>query len=583
MAKYRVETEDGKAYEVETEDSAQSATVPGMEKLGGSAPGAPKVPLPAALSATPSPGATSRRPTNQEVLGAPAKGMNAMLYGGEYSGRSRTSAPSDEYRDPSFNIPVVSGMAEGPSDIVHGAAQMGADVSPTEKKNGMTPQRNFLQGGTRMLSGVAKTGSAMIPEAMAIAPTRTLFGLGAGAVNAGLTYGGLKLAGADEDTANFGAATNGMLGGTAATSAGTPPPLGRMGEALWAGSKAVARATPMLGKGWKAASENFAKTAPDYVDPKVVAAAAKTPEARMRANAEARATVKAEGEAKLKADAEAKAVADKKRLTQTRAELAARGKGSDASRATEIPAQPPLPDATATPPADGLSPSGRLYGPRPGAPPTAPPTRTALWKGNQPSPAAPQMTPQQPATGQLPSGRIPGTGEPASAPPSPPARVPLWQRSAPVPNAPLQFTPQQPPVPQQPRMVVSRETPPVAPQPVAPAPPVAASGPPAPEGSLVIPPAEGRPSRYANLGGKLGEQVARDAHAKDTAIAKYLTDQGVTQGQFRMADAAQKAKWAREANPKYKGYTDPDRIDDLANMLTPDAPSGPALYKGNQQ
>lgn len=545
MAKYRVDTDKG-SYEVETADAAP---VPGMEKLGGTPPGIPKI-------------------------------KGSQFPDGMRPGPNQVGRES--------NITDGGGGGNGPqipaivSRGLHQLARAIPSFSTSAKR-----------GTSDLIEGTAKTLSPLAIPALVSAPIPVL---GAAAVSTGAQQGGEYVAGrlgADEDTKRLVGNGLGLFGGFAGSRLPNTSPA-RFGSALWEAGKAGVKATPILGKAGKAFAQDLEKTAPDYVDPKVTrqaeltAQAGERAKARVQGTAEAKAKLKADAEAKIKADADAAKVADAEKARALAARVEATPGGPP-----EIPAQPPLPEVTPTPPADGRSPSGRLYGPREQQPltPTPPPQRTALWQGNQSQPVAPPMTPQQPATGQLPSGRVPGTGEPAAAQPAPPVRTPLWQRSAPVPNAPIEMTPQQPPTPRAPRVVrdapqqpAPQPSPPaVAPQPTPPAatPPVAAAnGPSAPEGSAVIPPVAGRPNRYGDMGGKLGEQVARDAHAKDTAVAKYLTEIKVTQGQFRAADAAQKAKWAREANPKYKGYTDPDRIDDLANLLQPDA--GPTLYQGKQ-
>lgn len=85
----------------------------------------------------------------------------------------------------------------------------------------------------------------------------------------------------------------------------------------------------------------------------------------------------------------------------------------------------------------------------------------------------------------------------------------------------------------------------------------------------MVPPAEGLPPRYGDIGGQFGTKMAADAYAKDVAIAKYLKSQGVTEKQLRKAAANNPAilkAWAKAANPKYKGIN-PDRIEDLVTQL----------------
>lgn len=469
-----------------------------------------------------------------------------------------------------------------------------ANVSSDPALSMPDPNRGFVQSVKDAVTSVPRSIYGLATD-----PINTLKSVPTGIIDPVLQAEQGNWSGAAGDL--VGAAITGGLYKGARAAAASPTGV-RLAGAAKVGGGAALKATPMLGKGLKAAAAEFEKSSPDYVDPQIArqnelkTQTADRAKARVNAGAEAKAKLKADADAKLKADAEAARVAEETKRTDNRNALATEGRGAGAPRvanrgvATRGVGVPPQanPEITPMPPVDGKSFGGRLYGPREQQPltPTPPPQRTALWQGNQSQPVAPQMTPQQRATGQLPSGRVPGTGEPAAAPPAPPVRTPLWQRSAPVPNAPIEMTPQQPPTPRAPRVVrdapqqsAPQPAPPaVAPQPTHPA--AVNGGPSAPEGSAVIPPVAGRPNRYGDMGGKLGEQVARDAHAKDTAVAKYLTEIKVTQGQFRAADAAQKAKWAREANPKYKGYTDPDRIDDLANLLQPDA--GPTLYQGKQ-
>lgn len=427
-----------------------------------------------------------------------------------------------------------------------------ANVSSDPALSMPDPNRGFVQSVKDAVTSVPRSIYGLATD-----PINTLKSVPTGIIDPVLQAEQGNWSGAAGDL--VGAAITGGLYKGARAAAASPTGV-RLAGAAKVGVGAALKATPMLGKGLKAAAAEFEKSSPDYVDPKIArqnelkTQTADRAKARVNAGAEAKAKLKAAADAKLKADAEAARVVEETKRTDNRNALATEGRGAGAPRvanrgvATRGVGVPPRanPEITPTPPVDGKSFGGRLYGARE----------------------------QQPLT-----------------PTTPPIRTPLWQRSAPVPNTPIEMTPQQPPTPRAPRVVrdapqqpAPQAAPPaVAPQPTPPAatPPAAVNGgPSAPEGSAVIPPVAGRPNRYGDMGGKLGEQVARDAHAKDTAVAKYLTEIKVTQGQFRAADVAQKAKWAREANPKYKGYTDPDRIDDLANLLQPDA--GPTLYQGKQ-
>lgn len=462
--------------------------------------------------------------------------------------------PDELPKDPTFQKRADRGL-KGPKNA--------ANVSSDPALSMPDPNRGFVQSVKDAVTSIPRSIYGLATD-----PVNTLKSVPAGILDPVLQAEQGNWGGAAGDL--VGAAITGGLYKGARAAAASPTGM-RLAGAAKTGGTAALKATPMLGKGIKAAAADFEKSSPTYVDPKIArqaelkAQTADRATARVNAGAEAKAKLKSDAEAKLNADADAARVAEETKRTENRNALAIEGRGAGAPRvanrgvATRGVGMPPQanPEIAPTPPVDGKSFGGRLYGPREQQPltPTAPPVRTALW-----------------------------------------------QRSAPVPNAPIEMTPQQPPTPRAPRVVRDAPKPalqaPVvapqqaaAPQPIVPAPPVAppvaaSSGPSAPEGSAVIPPVAGRPNRYGDMGGKLGEQVARDAHLKDTAVAKYLNDQKVTQGQFRAADPAQKARWAREANPKYKGYTDPDRIDDLANLLQPDAPAapaGPTLYQGKKE
>ncbi len=576
MAKYRVDTDKG-SYMVETEDAP---SVPGMEKLGGAPPSGPRVALPTELSRTSAPGSLSRKPTNQEALGAPTRGA------GYDRTQTRGGGASDEYRDPSFEIPGISGQAQAIADVPTVTANIGRAPTADESKRGQT--RGNLAAGNiaRAANGVMAAGTAMLPGAIAAAPARTLVGVGTGA----LTKAGVDAVPVAKGYEGYrDLAGDALALGTGMAASNFPG--SRLSSATQAGAKAAIKATPMIGKGVRAFAEDLAKTSPDYVDPKAVRQAelaAQTVErakARVRATAEAKAKLKADAEVKAKADSDAKVAADKSKAARIGARV-------DATQGSTIPptSTGPIPDVEPIP---GSLPSGRVPGTgEPNLPPLPEPPvpRVPLWQSLdvQATPSEPPAMAPPPSTRPtLPSGRVPGngTGEPPAMPPPAPPRASLYQKAMegrtpePIPEV-------APPVATEPPRLRSGRIPgtgepkvsaPPIVQPaatVAPAPATQTpTGPSAPEGSLVVPPVEGRPSRYSNIGGKLGQQVADAAHAKDTAVAKHLASKGVTEEQFRAADDAQRAKWAREVNPKYKGYTDPERIDDLVRMLKGANPS----------
>lgn len=184
--------------------------------------------------------------------------------------------------------------------------------------------------------------------------------------------------------------------------------------------------------------------------------------------------------------------------------------------------------------------------PKPKAPP-------ALGRTINPQPQAPEPPP------------VKFRDQPAKV--VPPPAITFRNPPPPNPNAPAQAPEIAPPpnVTGGPPVNPNMPAQPVQNVPLAPSPgPI---GPSAAPGSVVIPPAEGMPPRYGDIGGQFGSKMAADAYAKDVAIAKHLTSKGITPDQLKAASDAQRKSWAREANPKYKGIN-PERLDDLINQMT---------------
>ena len=103
------------------------------------------------------------------------------------------------------------------------------------------------------------------------------------------------------------------------------------------------------------------------------------------------------------------------------------------------------------------------------------------------------------------------------------------------------------------------------------------AGPSAAPGSVVLPPKEGVPNRYSEYASKEADNIRTAAHAKDTAVSTYLRNLGVDAEEFRAASEGQRQAWAKEVSKTYKGYSNPDRIEDLATMLTNEPPDPGAI------
>lgn len=500
------------------DDFAESTqSVPGMEKLGGAPPGAPKVQMP-------------------QGMRGPQKPVSIQLHDGD--GKVMTPKGLDNQMT-GFDTAVTA----VPRFFAGGATQTGRGV--TRMANPKSAD-DFAGGVADTAKGVGTLALPFAAPAMIARPVASLLAAGGGTAAGVGTEAGLRALGAPEGVSELGGVVaGGYTGGRIYR--GTPDiPLDRGGAALRAGLKEAALNAPIVGKpikaGLKAGAEAYEKSDPNYVDPKATAAAERQAQslvntkARVRAAAEERARIAAEKEAaNALLPPEPQAPEPFRPNPAIRAKMpTSRSAGSDSGMPSSM--APPRPR---TPYFD--SDADLTLKPMP--PPEPAPA---------PTPKAPE--PFRPNPNILRKGKF---GGPASGPPGMPSSRPVSvkPRVGPAkPKASVEAEPDEP-------VTSAAEVPATTTPP--------ASGASAPEGSVVVPPTEGRPSRYGTIGGKLGQQVADAAHAKDTAVGRYLADNGITEEQIRATDDAQRLKWAREVNPKYKGYTDPERINDLIRMLKP--------------
>lgn len=184
-----------------------SPSIPGMEKFGGAAPPPARVPI-----ARPPMGVLPL-PETDRLTAHPTQPNRTMVE------KARTwlrgSAPPVPGTK-TFDIPELSGMAEGPQEVAYGMGQAGGDITPKEKEQGMTRGRAVAGGTSRALHGAMATGSVLLPGAAASAPLRTGAGLVVGSLAKKGTHDALRSAGVDEEYADLGSDLVGIGAGGAA-------------------------------------------------------------------------------------------------------------------------------------------------------------------------------------------------------------------------------------------------------------------------------------------------------------------------------------------------------------------------------
>lgn len=337
---------------------------------------------------------------------------------------------------PSFLGHADEAMSDSVNALAEGAQKLFGHNKTTDER---------LGGASQMGRGLANAvGPPLLLESGVAAPVRTAVGLATGLIGQKAGSTAAKIAGAGQGTQNFVGDATGLTTGLIASRLPLPDAanIGRAASATKAGTKAAVLNAPIIGRplraGIAAAREDFAKSDPTYVDPKMAEAAAKA-EAGIRAREAAKSKIAKEKADQAQAEADAAKVADKQKALDLRQRVDAAP-----SEASPNPSSPPTPDLNI--PKLYMTRGGRMPGtgaPAPTPEPTPPPTRVPLWQRGQPiMQSPPEMTQQQPAGGPLPSGRIPG---PVATLPvqEAPARVPIWQNNQPSPVN-LKMTPQQP-------------------------------------------------------------------------------------------------------------------------------------------
>lgn len=202
MAKYRVDTDKG-SYMVETEDAP--ASVPGMEKLGGAAPPAPKMPgIGAGRDAKPIPADLDQN------YSAPSSFQNPR------TGRIGTNrAPGNA--DPLTNFvdaPVggVSQMGEGVEQMSNPHPRPG---NTPGTMNPPTPTQQIAGGASKVIRGAMKTSTPLLPGAIVAAPGAVIGGMVAGTGAGKVAHAGLKAAGTSDEVADLGEDVAGLTVGGA--------------------------------------------------------------------------------------------------------------------------------------------------------------------------------------------------------------------------------------------------------------------------------------------------------------------------------------------------------------------------------
>lgn len=159
-------------------DAPKAASIPGMEKLGGAAPAAPKVSLPGDLDpnrATPS---TFQNPRTGRI------GTNV--------------APG--HADPLTNL--IDNPVVGAGKVTEGVEQM-AEPGVNQK----------AAGASKVIRGGMQAATPLLPLAAAAAPVATGAGLAAGGIAGGVTHAGLKAMGAPEGVQDLGEDVAGLAAG----------------------------------------------------------------------------------------------------------------------------------------------------------------------------------------------------------------------------------------------------------------------------------------------------------------------------------------------------------------------------------
>lgn len=189
------------AAQARSGSAAGATAIPGMEKLGGTPPAAPKPPLPADLDPN---------------WSAPSTFVNPR------TGKRGTNMAPGKQGGP---LGILDNPVTGIQKIGEGVSQMAdANAAPITvngvTKDQTTPIRQIAGGASKVLRGGMEAATPLLPGAAAAAPARLAAGLAAGTLAGKAAHGALSLAGAPGEVADLGEDVAGIAAGTKAAKSG---------------------------------------------------------------------------------------------------------------------------------------------------------------------------------------------------------------------------------------------------------------------------------------------------------------------------------------------------------------------------